>query len=497
MDGQKRLSKNFKQAPIWQIIDQGAGRFVRIAASIVLARILFPEDFGIYALSLSLLEMARLSVNLGIGAAIVQTPDSPDEFATSAFWVNLVASSLMFLNSIFFAFIGAKLLDVSVLIKTVPVLGITLITGGITHINQSLLIRDLEFKTLAKASVTKLAVESLSSIIFAVLGFGYWAFILGYVLGDIAQSILIWLWTDWRPRLQPDFRYPKKYWKFGANIFIFALSTYLLEYMPNIIVGHVATAYILGLFSFAWRQSRWIGDIPKLIGKNMLFPAFSRLQTDALEFEKLYERWLRFMMTWGAPFFILQFVFAPLYVPFIFGDKWIPAVVALQLLSVMAFTQVTFYVPHSEALTAQGRVERNVVWRIIEALILGGVLFVMAQKGATAIAAAILVVRTGILPFYLITTHSILHIHPVQLLQKIFPCLMMTLIGWLGAPLLYHYGQQQHIGMSLLMATGLVIFWFLFGFKLVPETKKLLKEVTNVASEILRAFKKTAMIPLD
>ena len=59
-DSQK-LARNFKQAPIWQILDQGAGRFVRIAASVVLARILFPDDFGIYALSLSILELARLS----------------------------------------------------------------------------------------------------------------------------------------------------------------------------------------------------------------------------------------------------------------------------------------------------------------------------------------------------------------------------------------------------------------------------------------------------
>ena len=54
------------------------------------------------------------------------------------------------------------------------------------------------------------------------------------------------------------------------------------------------------------------------------------------------------MLVWGAPIFIAQFIFSPLYVPAIFGAKWTPAVTGLQLLVIMAFIEITFYVPHSE-----------------------------------------------------------------------------------------------------------------------------------------------------
>lgn len=490
----KDLRENFKQAPIWQIVDQGAGRFVRIAASVVLARILFPDDFGIYALSLSILELARLSINLGVGSAIVQTSDSPESFANSAFWTNLGASVLMFVNSLIFALLASRIFNAPVLLYTAPVLGITLVTGGFTHINQSLLMRNLEFKTLAKASVSKLAVESVASIGFAVTGFGVWSFILGFVLGDVVQSILIWFSTDWRPDWRPDFRYPRKFWKFGANIFLFCLSTYLLEFMPNFIVGRIADAYILGLFSFAWRQSRWIGDIPKLIGKNMLFPAFSRLQSDVQGFEKLYDRWLRFMLAWAAPIFIAQFVFAPFYVPVIFGAKWLPAVTALQLFVVMAFIEITFYVPHSEGVTARAKVERNVYWRIFEAVALATTLIFVSSRGPAAIALGILVVRIGILPFYLFWTRSVVEIKFRSVFKSVFPALVLCGAGWLGGFALYKFRSEMDLLVLVCLVFLSTALWIFLSLRFAPEIKKLYSEVANMVSGYLKPSKRTVIL---
>jgi len=194
----QKISANIRRAPFWVLLDQGAGRFVRIAASVVLARFLVPEDFGVYALSLSLLELARLTGNLGIGSAIIQSPEIPKSFSDSAFWVNIAASAFMFINSCLLGLLGSSFLHSPNLVYTVPALGLTFIFAGATHINHSLLARELEFKTMAKASIAKLAIESLISVVLAVSGFGVWSFILGYVSGDIIHSILIWIWTDWR-----------------------------------------------------------------------------------------------------------------------------------------------------------------------------------------------------------------------------------------------------------------------------------------------------------
>jgi O-antigen/teichoic acid export membrane protein len=454
MTENQQISTNLKQAPFWVLLDQGAGRVVRIGAAIILARILFPEDFGIYALSLSLLELARLTGNFGIGTAIIQSSDDANTFSNSAFWVNMSASLFMFVNSFILGFVGAKFLHSPKLLFTVPVLGLTFISAGITHINYSLLIRSLEFKTVAKASVSKLTVESIVSIIFAVSGFGFWSFIYGYVLGDIVHAVLIWIWTSWRPSMKPSFRYPRKYWSFGSHIFLFWLSTYLLEHLPNMIVGRIATVYILGLFSFAWRQSRWTGDIPKLVGQNFLFPAFSRLQYDSNDFGKLYERWLRFMLVWGAPIFILQFALAPIYVPFIFGDKWIPSIAALQMLVILAFTEVTFYVPHSEALTARGKVQANAYWRILESIAVAIVLFFVASFGSAAIATGIMLVRVGLLPAYLMTTRLKLEIQFRNFVKNVFPTMLMAISGWVLWPLLFKFWPNNNF-----------IFYLCFHYK--------------------------------
>jgi len=488
VENSSKLSSNRRRAPFWILLDQGAGRFVRITASVVLARFLVPEDFGVYALSLSLLELARLTGNLGIGSAIIQSPDAPKTFSDSAFWVNMAATSFMFINACILGLLGSSFLHSPNLVYTVPALGLTFIFTGATHINHSLLARELEFKTMAKASIAKLAIESLISIVLAVSGFGVWSFILGYVSGDIIHSILIWVWTDWRPKLKPNFRYPRKYWSFGGHIFIFCLASFMLEHIPSLIIGRISTVYFLGLFTFAWRQSRWIGDIPKLVGKNILFPTFSRLQSNSLEFEKIYSKWLRFMLIWGSPIFFLQFALAPMYVPLIFGEKWIAAIPALQFLVILAFTEVTFYVPHSEALTALGKVQLNAYWRILESIAVGILLVFVSNFGSTAIAVGIMLVRIGLLPFYLISTHLKLKIHFRTFVKNVFPALLMALCGWVLLPLIINIGlQNKLVIVSPILVISLII-WIIVGLRFAPETKSLVKEIIHPIRKIGKSY---------
>ncbi len=467
----KDLKENFRKAPLWVTIEQGAGRLVRVSASILLARILVPEDFGVYALSLSILEMARMFGNIGIGTTVIQSSDEPDEHLNSAFWINLCASVFMFVCSVACGWVGSQYLSSPLLVYTVPMLGITLLTGAIPHINHSLLIRRLEFKTLAKASFGKLAIESVVSVAFALAGFGVWAFIIGYLLGDFTFSILIWKLTTWRPQWKPQFVFPKRYWVFGVSIFFFEFSNYLLEHIPNLILGRLTTIYILGLFAFAWRHGRWLAEVPRLIGRNYLFPAFSRLQKDKVEFQRYYERWLRFMLVWVAPLFILQFNLVHLYLPTIFGDKWIPAIQTLQVFIFLGFFEVTFFVPHLFALNAMGEVRYNTYWNIIESVTKGLALVIASGFGLMAIAMSMLIVRVIILPLFVFFTFGKLKIDFYPLLRNITPTILLCVLGWLVVPLLQKASLAWFHYIPIYLLIGFI--WTILGVKFVPEIRTL------------------------
>lgn len=469
----EKLAANLKTAPIWVVFDQVFGRVLRIAVSIILARILIPDDFGIYAISLGLLELARLTGNLGIGTAIVQSNEDPQHFANAAFWLNMSASLFMFFSSFIFGIIGASFYGTPELKFAVPVLGLTFLSAGYIHINQSLLVRNLQFKTITQASVMRVIFEGSSSVVLAVFGFGFWAFILGFVIGDVVNSLVIFWLSKWRPTWKPNFKYPKIYLKFGLNIFLFSASTYLLEQLPNLIVGKVASIYVLGLFTFAFRQSKWVADVPKMAGKNFLLSALSRVQNIKSEFEKYYSLWIRFLLVWGMPIFAIQIALAPLYVAPVFGAKWIPAIQAMQIMILFMFLDVTFYEVHSESIIARAKVHLNVYWRIIEAVFIATALYFTAPMGVTAIAASMLLIRLVMLPVYMLTTSGRINLEIRSFLKS---HVILILSSFVFCGLNYYFSLlifEKAVSLAIVLYAALLLIWLAMGFRFLPETKKL------------------------
>jgi len=195
------------------------------------------------------------------------------------------------------------------------------------------------------------------------------------------------------------------------------------------------------------------------------------------------------MLTWASPVFILQFALAPIYVPFIFGDKWIPAITALQVSVVLAFFEATFYVPHSEALTARGSVQANAYWRIFESLAVGVVLFFVARLGPTAIAIGILLVRVGLLPFYLLSTRSQIKINFGNLFRNVLPTLILAGSGWGVLTLLINFRDQLNLITLGLLLLACSVIWVAFGLRYVPETKKMVIEIFNLINTISKNSK--------
>ena len=160
----------------------------------------------------------------------------------------------------------------------------------------------------------------------------------------------------------------------------------------------------------------------------------------------------------------------------------------------MAFIEITFYVPHSEGVTARGKVEKNVYWRILEALALGITLVFVSSKGPTAVAAGILVVRVGIMPFYLFQTRAFVGIRFKPLLKSVLPALILCCAGWLGSIAVYKFSSEIHflvlIGLGVLSAA----LWIFLSLRFAPEIKKLFSEGSNMLSGHFKTPKQTVAL---
>ena len=181
----------------------------------------------------------------------------------------------------------------------------------------------------------------------------------------------------------------------------------------------------------------------------------------------------------------------------IFGEKWITAIVALQMLVILAFIDNTFYVPHAEAVTARGKVEKNVYWRIFEAASLAVALVILSPQGPTAIATGMLLVRGGVMIPYLLRTKSVIQVNYATVLKNIFPTLVVCIMGWVSVPLIYNSGLVENTSIVMGLLAFILIVWVKVGLHYVPETKALVAEISRIFLGIFKSKKQKVALTTD
>lgn len=233
----------------WSLLTEAIPKIISPLVVVVLARLLTPSDYGVVAAAVIVISFCRVFWEAGMGKALIQRQSDVDIAADVAFWVNmglsLLVSSLLFILAHAIALYFFHDLRVSTVIK---VLTLQIILGALSSVPTALLQRELMYKQLFWVQFTTVAVPAFFSIPLAWNGLGYWALVVGTVVGQAGQVLILWNATTWRP----SFRFPRniahEIVPFGAWVATDGLLGWFYVWGDSLIVGFFFGASTLGLY---------------------------------------------------------------------------------------------------------------------------------------------------------------------------------------------------------------------------------------------------------
>lgn len=367
-------------------------RIFRLGTTVTLARLFSPYDYGLVSVVLTTYEFTTVfTLRYGIGAKIIQADEQElKEICDTSYWLNWILCGSLFVVQCIAAFPIAWFYKDNQVILPICVLALVYLMLPIFMVQSALIQRENRLKITALCNVTQAILSNIITIGLALLGLGMWAVVLSTVLTTPVWIVINYMNHPWRP--PKSFRLDQ--WQEVTNYSKDLLGIELLNKLKGnidyLIIGRFLGIHALGIYYFAFNAGLGISQNVMNAFTSALFPHLCAARGNL---KQLKERFFSSIKTVGifvVPLILLQSSLAPLYVPIVFGQKWVNAVPILVLICLSALP-LTFSNATYLLLKAVGTTRIVLYWNLIYTVIFAIALLVAVRWGIFWVAASVLI----------------------------------------------------------------------------------------------------------
>ena len=316
---------------IWISAARGATNILGFVSTLILARVLVPADFGLVALGTTMLAILQAVTNISLSSALVQHRNpTPEHFHTA--WTLGFARALL-IGGLFAAssWTAARLYHEPRLVPVMLALSVSVMLNGLANPRSIMLTKELVFWQQFMMQVSQRIVALVVSIALALIYRNYWSLIWGTIVGQFVGVIISYTVLPFRPRL---------HWRHGRELFSFSMwltfgqivNTINWKFDHLLIGGYLGRAE-LGYYTVGDNLAVIPSREATLPLTSTLFPAFSNLAHDPPRLAAAYQRAQSLVTAIALPVGVGVAVTADLIVRLTMGDKWLPAVLVIQVLA--------------------------------------------------------------------------------------------------------------------------------------------------------------------
>jgi PST family polysaccharide transporter len=319
---------------LWSAVMQFANHGASIIITILLARILSPDDFGLVAMVLAFTEFSRVLLNFGLGQALVQKETVLPIDYFSVFWMNLGIGFILSCTLYLASGAIADFYDEERLNLISKTLAITYIMASFGVVPQIKFVKDLNFKVLAQIRVLSVIVAGTIGIGLAMAGFGVWALVWIGIIRTFLISIFSLLKGKWLPQFRFSLASIRSIFTFSINLFANETLNYWMDNIDKLIIGKTIGDFSLGLYKQSYSFMMLpVNNIARVIN-SVLFPALSKVQHDRAYLGMVFLKSLRYSSLLVFPIMTGLFVVSETFVSLLLGEDWLQMVLVLKLFSI-------------------------------------------------------------------------------------------------------------------------------------------------------------------
>lgn len=323
----------------WSGLAQGLQQVTQFVVTAILAHLLSPADFGLMAMIMVVLGFIRLLNELGLSSSLVYNASVTQRHLNSVFWIIFGAGivlTILFicLTPLISSYYGQPLLNILSF-----VVAFTFIINSLAVVPQALLIKQMDFRRLAKAEIPSTIIAGIVAILLAWSGAGIWSLVVQALVAATTLTFLLWSACRWRPTMSFDKACINELKSFSANLLGYNIFNYWSRNFDNLIVGKFLGASALGIYSCAYNLMVFpVFQITSVTSK-VMFPALASIQNDHTRVRDAFLLANRIIGLVSFPVMVGLYVTSESLVLLLYGDQWYEAVPVFRILCISGMFQ--------------------------------------------------------------------------------------------------------------------------------------------------------------
>lgn len=470
---EESFNKKLINATKWSTITEIASKLVSPITNMILARIISPEAFGVVTTATMIFSFADMFTDAGFQKYLIQHDfkDEDEKFqnANVAFWTNIGISIFLWLIITAFCEQIAALVGNPGLGNVIAIACVQLIFTSFSSIQMALYRRDFDFKTLFLVRMVSVFIPLAVTIPLAFAGLSYWAIIIGTLVMQFSNAIILTIKSRWKPHLFYKVKMLKVMLSFSIWSLVEAISIWFTAWVDVLIIGSSLSQYYLGIYK---TSTVTVNAFMSLITASIvpiLFSALSRLQDDNKKFNRIYLSTQRIVSAIVFPLGIGVYLYSDLVTKILLGSKWSEASGVIGVWALTSAIMIVFGSFCSEVYRAKGRPKLSFLAQILHLVVLVPVCIVSSKYGFWTLVFSRSWIRLEFVLVHLVIMKVAIGF-PVE---KTFINVMPTAISALAMGVLGYLLQQVNKGIFWSIVSVIICSIFYFGvLYLFPDMRK-------------------------
>ncbi len=318
----------------WSAIERFSIQGSQFIVSLIVARILLPEDYGLIAMMSIFIALSTSLIDSGMAQALIQRKDRTERDQTTALIFNIVAAAVIYAIIYMCAPLIASFYGVAELTAVARIYSMVLIINSLSVVQQALIAVDLDFRRQAVATLSGVVVGGVVAIVMALQGRGVWALVVQQIASSVVTAILLWSMSKWRPMAGFSWESFRSLSQFGSKIMLSGLLHTLYTNLYTVIIGRYFAPAALGLYNRATTISALPSSNISTIVDRALYPILCRQQSDVEEASATLLRHLSMVCFGVFPTMVGISIMAQPLTLVLLGERWLAVVPLLEAVAV-------------------------------------------------------------------------------------------------------------------------------------------------------------------
>jgi len=457
-EGHLSLRKKTVKAVFWVAVSRFSRSILSFITTLILARLLVPDDFGLVAIVFLVINALQIFRDLGLDQALIYRRDDIQKAADTTCFLVLAAGLILYGLAYLAAPHVAVFFENEIVKPVLRVLALNIVISSLGTVPATLLEKELKFGKRVTAEILSNVGYAAICVTLASVGLGVWSIVYGQLTQSIIAAVSVWILSPWRPAFGFDKKIAVEIFRYGKDIVATAILIFIFTNIDDAFVGKILGTASLGFYTLGFSIANLPRQLVTSLVDRVTFPTYSKLQEDYQALSRAYLKSVKLVSMFSIPAAFGIFTLAPDIILTLYTRKWEASIVVIQILSFYGLCR-SIGALSGNVFMAIGKQSIMPKMTLVQLLLCSALIYPLTLTfGVIGVCMAVTgpITITTLWGFYLASSY--LRFPPILLVKTLGPQFLSSVIMSLLVGMMSHLLTESILNLGILTIVGMIAY---------------------------------------